>query len=118
MSASASVMATRASASVAPSARLNEIVVASSVSWWLTEVAVGPSMKRAITFSGTMLSGVLLSTLPPDALRSAGLGETGTVATGVAAAAPPAAVLLLELAAVLSTATSLPPLLTSLVPGT
>src|SRR5664279_6479726 len=109
MSASAWVMALRAPARVAPSARLNEIVVASSVSWWLTEVAVGPSMKRAIAFSGTMLSGELLSTLPPDALRSAGLGDTGTVASGAAAgaaAAPPLAVVVLGVVAALSTATS------------
>ena len=39
--------------SVLPSARLNEIVVASSASWWLIEVGVGALAKRATADSGT-----------------------------------------------------------------
>src|SRR6478672_13245025 len=91
MSASAAAIACRASSSVAFSARLNETVVASSVSWWFTEVAVGPSTKCAIVDNGTRLVGVLLSTLPLDALRSAGFGETGTAAGAAAGAADAAA---------------------------
>src|SRR4029077_7056197 len=87
MSASAWLIALRASSSVAPSARLKESVVASSVSWWFTEVAVASSTKRAIVASGTMFVGVLLRTFPLDALRSAGFGDTGT-ATVAALALP------------------------------
>jgi hypothetical protein len=92
---------------------LNEIVVASSVSWWFTDVAVDPSTKRAIVDSGTRFVGVLLSTLPDDAFRSAGFGDTGT-----AAAAAGAGDVGDEAGVARSTATTCPPWFTSDVPGT
>ena len=85
------------------------------MSWWLTDVAVGCSMNVAIAASGTRLAGVLLSTLPLDALRSAGFGETGNT-TCVVLAASCADVELVV--ATRSVATTRPPLFTSDVPGT
>ena len=79
MLASAWLIAARASPRLAPSARLNEIVVASSPSWWLTEVGVESSTKRATAVSGTRLVALLLSTLPVEAFFSAGLADTGSV---------------------------------------
>ena len=113
MSASASPIARRASSSVAPSARLNEIVVASSVSWWFTEVAVGPSTMRAIADNGTRFVGVLLRTFPVDALRSAGFGETGADSSAL-----PEGDVADEAVPALSIATTCPPMFTSDVPGT
>jgi hypothetical protein len=83
MLASALAMASRASPRLAPSARLNEMVVASSPSSWLTEVATDCSSNFATADSGTRLVAVLLSTLPDDALRSAGLADTGTAVLAV-----------------------------------
>ena len=101
-------MAALASPRVAPSARLNDTVVASSVSWWLTEVAAAFSMKRATEVRGTRLVALLLSTLPVEAVRSAGLAETGTVVLPVMAL----------VAAVASTLTACPPLFTVRVAAT
>ena len=53
-------------------------MVASSASWWLTEVAVARSVKLANADSGTMMVGAVLSAWPLAGSRRAGL-------TGVAA---------------------------------
>ena len=76
MSASACLIARLASSSVLPSARLNEIVVASSASWWLIEVGVARSRKRATAESGTSGVTLLLSALPVDGSREPGLALT------------------------------------------
>ena len=87
MLASAFAMASRASPRFAPSARLNEIVVANSPSSWLTEVATDCSSNFATADSGTRAVAVLLSTLPVDAPRRPALAETGTVALAAVAGA-------------------------------
>ncbi len=89
MSASACLIARVASSSVLPSARLNEIVVASSASWWLIDVGVARSRTRATALSGTSGVTVLLSALPVDGSREPGLALTVLVA-GADAAAPAA----------------------------
>ena len=60
-----------------PSARLNEIVVASSPSWWLIAVGVARSTKRATALSGTIGVTVLLRALPVEESRDAGIGRHG-----------------------------------------
>src|SRR6478752_7958992 len=70
MDASAARTAAWLSASVAPSARLYEMVVASSESWWLTEVAVGRCLKLAMADSGAMVLADALTAEPVDASRS------------------------------------------------
>ena len=91
MSASACLIAAPASARVRPSARLNEIVVASSPSWWLIAVGVARSTKWATALSGTIGVTVLLRALPVEESRAPGLA--GTVAgVPLAAAAAAAAV--------------------------
>ena len=86
MSASACLIALPASSSVLPSARLNEIVVASSASWWLIDVGVERSLKRATALSGTSDVTVLLRALPVEASREPGLALTELVDTADAAA--------------------------------
>src|SRR5436190_8876325 len=73
-------------------------------------------MNDAIVASGTRLAGVLLSTLPVDALRSAGFGETGSTGCVVPVASCDDAGVAPVTAR--SVATTRPPLLTSDVPGT
>ena len=82
MSASACGSPRCASSSVSPSARLNEIVVASSASWWLIEVGVAPLDEARDAASGTSGVTVLLSALPVDASRSAGLADTARSTAG------------------------------------
>ena len=108
MLASAWLIAARASPRLALSMRLNEIVVASSPSWWLTEVGAESSKKRATAVSGTRLVALLLRTLPVEAFFSAGLADTGTLVLPVIAA----------VCAVDSTLTAWPPLTTVFVAGT
>src|SRR6478609_7861922 len=83
MEASAARTAAWLSASVAPSARLYEMVVASSESWWLTEVAVGRSLKLAMADKGTMGVALELTAAPVDASRSDRLAEVPVVAAVV-----------------------------------
>src|SRR5579862_2485417 len=86
--ASARWIATVASLSDWPSARLNEMVVAGWVSWWLTEVGVEESAQLANDESGTSDSLVPETATPVDAARAGGaLGP----ATATAAVAAPAA---------------------------
>ena len=73
-------------------------------------------MNEAIVASGTRLAGVLLRTLPVDALRSAGFGETGSAGCVVPAASCDDDGVVVVTAR--SVATTLPPLLTNDVPGT
>ena len=74
-------------------------MVASSVSWWLIEVAVELSTKRATADSGTSDVAVLASALPLDASRAPGLADSD--------AAPPAATVPLLL--VVPLAVAVPP---------
>jgi hypothetical protein len=92
ISASASRITWLASARVWPSARLNETVVASSVSWWLIAVGVARSRKRATAVSGTSVVTLLLSALPVDASRAPGLALSVVAAVVTVAAAADAAV--------------------------
>jgi hypothetical protein len=63
-------------------------VVASSASWWLTELAVGRSAKRAIADKGTMVRAELLTGEPVAWSRRAGLiGPLDTVVAGAVATA-------------------------------
>ena len=84
-----------ASPRVLPSARLNEIVVANSVSWWLIAVGVAASTKCATASSGTSGVTEFASALPVDESRAPGLAATvGTVAVVAALAAVLAPVVL------------------------
>src|SRR5205085_5167713 len=76
------------SASVAPSSRLKEMVVASSASWWFTEVAVGRSAKFAMADSGTMGVAVALTADPVEESRSEGLAEVAVGVVTVLAVVP------------------------------
>ncbi|MDT4870398.1 hypothetical protein FQZ97_1054770 [compost metagenome] len=61
------------------------MVVASSPSSWLTDVATDCSSNFATADSGTSAVAVLLSTLPVEALREPALADTGTVAAAALA---------------------------------
>src|SRR4051812_30933643 len=73
ISASAARTAAWPSAKVLSSARLYEMVVASSASWWLMEAAVGRSAKRASADSGTITCVALASGWPLAWSRRPGL---------------------------------------------
>src|SRR6185369_16827500 len=95
ISASACRTAFSLSARLLPSARLYEMVVASSASWWLIELAVGRSEKRAMADSGTIVAAVMLTAWPVAWSRRAGLmgpDAADVGAAAVAVAAPPAVV--------------------------
>src|SRR6218665_224045 len=66
MSASACAMASRAWPSDMPGSRLNEMVVASSPSWWLTEVGAACSNTRAMAPCRTMVAAAEPITSPPQ----------------------------------------------------
>src|SRR5665213_2338657 len=61
-----------ASDSEAPSARLNEMVVAGAASWWLTEVGVAPSAHLPIAARGTGSLAVSDTAAPCEAPRPGG----------------------------------------------
>src|SRR5580698_8320413 len=71
-----------------PSARLNEMVVAGWVSWWLTEVGVEESAHWAKDESGTSDSVVPETATPVEAARAGGALGPATAAAAVAAPAP------------------------------
>src|ERR1700722_10859390 len=70
-----------------PSARLNEMVVAGWVSWWLTEVGVEESAQLAKAESGTSDSVVLETATPVEAAWAGGALGPETAAAAVAAPA-------------------------------
>src|SRR5438067_575933 len=90
MSASAWAIAAWASESDLPSARLNETVVASTPSWWLTEAGVARLPMVAKLFSGIIRRGAVLMALPVAGSREPGLAEAVAVVP-LAAVAPPVA---------------------------
>ncbi len=90
--AAACSMASLASDSERPSARLYDTVVASSPSWWLTLARAASSLNEAISDNGIIVCAVVLTVAPVDASREPGLALTvGVEAAVVAAAAVPAA---------------------------
>src|SRR5271154_5064970 len=70
-----------------PSARLNEMVVAGWVSWWLTEVGVDESAQLAKAESGTCDSLVPDTATPVEAARAGGALGPVTAAAALAEAA-------------------------------
>src|SRR5580700_8739757 len=76
-----------ASLSDCPSARLNEMVVAGWVSWWLTDVGVELSAHWANAESGTSDSVVPETATPVDAALAGGALGPATAAAAVAAPA-------------------------------
>src|SRR6185369_2649283 len=92
ISASACRTAFSPSARLLPSARLYEMVVASSASWWLIELAVGRSEKRAMADSGTIVAALALTAWPVAWSRRAGLMGPDAADVGAAAVDPPAVV--------------------------
>src|SRR4051794_23927181 len=89
ISASAWAMAALASLSDLPSARLNEIVVASTPSWWLIAAGVARLPMVAKLASGIIRRGAVLIALPVAWSRAPGLAEA-VAAVPLAAVAPPA----------------------------
>ena len=85
MSASACSMTWRACASEVPGSMLNEMVVASSPSWWLMDVGEARSTTRATALSGTMVDAAVLMTLPVDAPRWPGLAAVPVAPVGLLA---------------------------------
>jgi hypothetical protein len=71
-----------------PGARLNEMVVAGWVSWWLTEVGVAPSAQWAKADRGVIVSGVVLTATPCEAARPGGAAGPATAVAPTASAAP------------------------------
>src|ERR1700722_4156151 len=82
--ADARAMAAVASLSDWPSARLNEMVVAGWVSWWLTEVGVELSAHWAKAESGTSDSVVLETATPVEAACAGGAPGPVTATADVA----------------------------------
>src|SRR5665213_1695918 len=76
--ASAWAMAAVASLSDFPGARLNEMVVAGWVSWWLTAVGVDASAQAAIAERGTCVSAAPLTATPWEAPRGGGAAGPAT----------------------------------------
>ena len=80
ISASAWRSAAVASLKDLPGARLKEMVVAGSLSWWFTAVGVDASAQCAMADSGTILSGVVLTATPCEAARPGGAAGPATAA--------------------------------------
>src|SRR5580658_10473070 len=81
-------IAAEASLSDSPSARLNEIVVAGWVSWWLTEVGVDESAHCEKADNGTSDSVVPETATPVEAASAGGALGPATAEAAVAAPAP------------------------------
>src|SRR3569833_1614519 len=96
----AAAMSAWASDSEAPSARLNEMVVAGAASWWLTEVGVAPAAHLPIADRGTGCLAVSATAAPCDAPRPGGAWASLEAAPVlVLVCTPPVAVLGLSAAA-------------------
>ena len=78
-------MTWRAWPSEVPGSMLNEMVVASSPSWWLMEVGAARSTTCAMADSGTMVDGAVLRTCPVEAPRCPGLAAVPVTPVGLAA---------------------------------